>query len=111
MPAGHARHAALQAAAGERTGAIRAIVTQIITIAGTVLLVFYILVLTSTLLPSLRVVITLVVLIGLIAWSLRRSFIRVYSKAQAALEETLKQPPPAGACREGCPIRAARSRS
>jgi CPA2 family monovalent cation:H+ antiporter-2 len=81
-----------KAAAGERTAAIQAIVTQVITIAGTVLLAFYVLVLTSTLLPSLRVLIPLMVLIALIAWLLRRSFIRVYSKAQAALQETMNQP-------------------
>lgn len=82
-----------KAAAGERTTAIQSIVTQVITIAGTVLLAFYVLVLTSTLLPSSRVLIALTVLIALIAWLLRRSFIRVYSKAQAALHETLSQPP------------------
>jgi len=82
-----------KAAAGERTAAIQAVVTQVITIAGTVLLAFYVLVLTSTLLPSLRVLIALLVLIALIAWFLRRSFIRVYSKAQAALQETMNQPP------------------
>jgi monovalent cation:H+ antiporter-2, CPA2 family len=82
-----------KAAAGERTTAIQAIVTQVITIAGTVLLAFYVLVLTSTLLPSVQVLIALMVLIGLIAWLLRRSFIRVYSKAQAAVQETLNQPP------------------
>ena len=32
------------------------------------------------------------VLIALIAWLLRRSFVRVYSTAQAALHETLNQP-------------------
>jgi CPA2 family monovalent cation:H+ antiporter-2 len=84
-------------AAGDRTVAIQTIVSQVITLAGTVLLGFYILVLTSTLLPSIRVLIVLIVLIGLIAWLLRRSFIRVYSKAQAALQETLNQPPPATA--------------
>ena len=83
-----------KAAAGERTAAIQSIVVQVITIAGTMLLVFYVLVLTSTLLPSLRVLIALMVLIALIAWLLRRSFIRVYSKGQAALHETLHQPPP-----------------
>ena len=81
-----------KAAAGERTAAIQAMVTQVITIAGTVLLAFYVLVLTSTLLPSLRVLIALTALIALIAWLLRRSFIRVYSKAQAALQETMNQP-------------------
>lgn len=83
-----------KAAAGERTTAIQSVVAQVITIAGTVLLGFYVLVLTSTLLPSLRVLIALVVLIALIAWLLRRSFSRVYSKAQAALKETLTQAPP-----------------
>jgi CPA2 family monovalent cation:H+ antiporter-2 len=81
-----------KAAAGERTTAIQAIVTQVITIAGTVLLAFYVLVLTSTLLPSWRVLGVLMVLSALIAWLLRRSFIRVYSKAQAALQETMNQP-------------------
>ena len=73
-----------KAAAGEGTSAIRAVVAQVITIAGTVLLAFYVLVLTSTLLPSLRVLIALMILIAIIAWLLRRSFIRVYSKAQTA---------------------------
>jgi CPA2 family monovalent cation:H+ antiporter-2 len=82
-----------KAAAGERATAIQAVVTQVITIAGTVLLAFYVLVLTSALLPSQRVLIALMVLIALIAWLLRRSFIRVYSKAQAALHETFNQPP------------------
>ena len=82
-----------KAAAGERTAAIQAIVAQFITIAGTVLLAFYVLVLTSTLSPSLRVLSALMVLIALIAWLLRRSFIRVYSRGQAALHETLNQPP------------------
>jgi CPA2 family monovalent cation:H+ antiporter-2 len=81
------------AAAGEKAGAIRSVVAQVIAIAGTVMLGFYVLVLTATLLPSLPVLITLILLIVLIAWLLRRSFIRVYSKAQAALQETLSQPP------------------
>lgn len=82
-----------KAAAGERTAAIQSIVAQVITIAGTTLLGFYVLVLTSTLLPSLRVLIVLLALIALIAWLLRRSFIKVYSKAQIALQETLSQEP------------------
>ena len=44
-----------KAAAGDRTTAIQAVVTRVITIAGTVLLAFYVLVCTSTLLPSLDV--------------------------------------------------------
>jgi len=38
--------------------------------------------------------IVLLAIIALIAWLLRRSFIRVYSKAQIALQETLNQVPP-----------------
>lgn len=84
-----------EAAAGEHTTAIRSIVTQVIAIVGTTVLGFYVLVLTSTLLPTFKVLLALLVLIGLIGWLLRRSFIRVYSKAQAALKETLTQPSPA----------------
>jgi CPA2 family monovalent cation:H+ antiporter-2 len=84
-----------EAAAGELTAAIRTIVAQVIAIVGTALLGFYVLALTSTLLPSFKILLILLVLVGLIAWLLRRSFIRVYSKAQAALQETLTQNPPA----------------
>lgn len=82
-----------KAAAGERAPAIRSVVAQFIPIAGTVILGFYVLALTSTLLPALNVVIVLLFLVGLIAWLLRRTLIRVYSKGQAALQETLSQTP------------------
>jgi CPA2 family monovalent cation:H+ antiporter-2 len=81
------------AAAGERTAAIRAVVAQSIPIAGTVALGLLVLALSSALLPTFKVLIVLLVLVGLISWLLRRSFINVYSKAQVALQETLAQPP------------------
>jgi CPA2 family monovalent cation:H+ antiporter-2 len=81
------------ALAGKRTAAIRSIVAQVIAIAGTAGLAFYLLVLTSTLLPTFRVLVLMLALAALIAWLLRRFFIRIYSKAQAALQETLTQPP------------------
>jgi len=83
-----------KAAAGERAAAIQSVVAQVITVAGTLLVAFYVLVISSPLLPSLRVLIALMALIALIAWLLRRSFIRVYSKAQAALKEPFAHPPP-----------------
>ncbi|MDB6039092.1 MAG: sodium/hydrogen exchanger [Verrucomicrobiales bacterium] len=83
-----------QAAAGERTAAIRSVVAQVIPIAGTAVLGFYVLVLTSALLPGLEVLMVLLLLVALVAWLLRRSFIKVYSQAQAALQETFAQPPP-----------------
>jgi monovalent cation:H+ antiporter-2, CPA2 family len=82
-----------QAAAGERTAAIRSVVAQVIPIAGAVALGLFVLVLSSTLLPSFKVLIVLLVIVGLVAWRLWSSFIRVYSKAQVALQETLAQPP------------------
>ena len=80
-------------AAGERTAAIRALVAQVVPIAGTIALGLYILVLSSTLLPSFKVTLTLILIVAFIAWLLWRSFIRVYSKAQIALQETFAQPP------------------
>jgi len=82
-----------QAAAGNRTEAIRTVVASVVPIAGTVALGLFILVLSSTLLPPLNVLLVLLVISGLIAWLLWRSFIKVYSKAQVALLETFAQPP------------------
>jgi K+:H+ antiporter len=82
-----------EAAAGERAPAIRAFVAQAVPIAGTVILGIYVLVLSAALLPPLNVLIVLLALVGLIAWLLWRFFIRVYSKAQFALQETLAQQP------------------
>lgn len=82
-----------ESAAGERTAAIRAVVAQVIPISGTVALGLYVLILCSALLPTVKVMVVLLLLAGIISWSLRRSFIKVYSKAQVALEETFAQQP------------------
>lgn len=82
-----------ESAAGERTAAIRAVIAQVIPIAGTVILGLYIIVLSSTLLPTVKVMVGVVLAAGIISWLLRRSFIKVYSKAQVALEETFAQQP------------------
>jgi CPA2 family monovalent cation:H+ antiporter-2 len=91
-------------AAGTRTTAIRSIIAQFVAIVGTAVLGFYVLVLTSALLPSLRVLVILLALAALIAWLLRRSFIKVYSRAQAALQETLTQPPPPNPAAHALPV-------
>ncbi len=83
-----------EAAAGERTAAYRAIVAQVIPLAGTVGMGLLVLVLSSTLLPTFNVMIVLLVVVALVAWWLWRSFVRIYSKAQFALQETLAQKPP-----------------
>jgi CPA2 family monovalent cation:H+ antiporter-2 len=50
-------------------------------------------VLSSALLPTFKVLIVLLVIVAFITWLLWHSFIKVYSKAQIALKETLAQPP------------------
>ena len=81
------------AAAGERTTAIRAVVAQIVPIAGTIAMGLLVLVLSSALLPTFKVLVGLLLVVGIITWLLWKSFIKVYSKAQIALKETLAQPP------------------
>src|SRR5205085_3515432 len=83
-----------KAKAGERTAAIRDLVAQSVLIAGVFVLLLYLLVLSSTLLPPLKVLIVLVCIVALVAVLLRRSFIKLYSRAQLALRETLSQTPP-----------------
>jgi len=80
------------AAAGERAIAIQAIVAQVVPIAGTVTLGLFTLVLSSALLPPFKVMIVLSVIVALVTWLLWRSFIKVYSKAQITLKETLERP-------------------
>lgn len=84
--------------AGEHTGTIRAIVTHVVTIAGTAMLGLYALALTSSILPAPNVLLVLVIIVALVAWLLRRSFVRLYSTGQVALMQTFAQPadpPPA----------------
>lgn len=80
--------------AGERAAAIRAIVSNGVPIVGSMALGLFVLVLSSTLLPPLNVLLVLMVVVGLIAWLLWRSFIKVYSKGQVALRETFAHAPP-----------------
>lgn len=82
-----------EAAAGARTAAIRAVVAQVVPVAGMVVLGLVVLVLSSALLPTFNLMLVLLVIVGLITWLLWRSFIKVYAKAQTALQETFTQQP------------------
>jgi CPA2 family monovalent cation:H+ antiporter-2 len=82
-----------QKSAGVRAPMIRAIVAQVVPIGGSAILGLYVVVLSSTLLTSWKALVILLGLAGLLSWVLRRTFIRVYSKAQNALTDTLSQPP------------------
>lgn len=52
-----------------------------------------VLVLSSALLPSWEILVVLLLLVAAVTTLLWRSLIRIYSKAQLALEETFAQPP------------------
>jgi monovalent cation:H+ antiporter-2, CPA2 family len=82
-----------KANAGERTTAIRELIAQSVLIAGAAVLILYVLVLSSTLLPSLEILLVLLVIVALVTWLLWRSFIKMYSQAQFALRETFSQVP------------------
>ncbi len=66
---------------------------QVIPIAGTVFQGLYVVILSSALLPTVRVMLVLLLLAAITGWLLRRSFIKAYAKAQVALRETLSHPP------------------
>jgi CPA2 family monovalent cation:H+ antiporter-2 len=82
------------ATAGARTAAIRAVVAQVVPIVGTVVLGLYIVVLSAAILPSVKVFFALLLIAAILSLVLRRSFIKVYAKAQFALHETLSKAPP-----------------
>jgi len=93
-----------RARAGEHAEAIRNVVSHAVPLAGLAGLVVYGLALSSTLLPPWEILIVLFGVVGLLTWLLWKSSIRVYSKAQVALEESLAEtqieapestPPPA----------------
>lgn len=83
-----------EAAAGERTAAIRAVVAQAIPVAGTVILALFVIVLSSALLTTFKVFLVMLLVTGFISYTLRRSFIKAYATAQVALHETLAHPAP-----------------
>ncbi|MEA3212544.1 MAG: monovalent cation:H+ antiporter-2, family [Chthoniobacter sp.] len=82
-----------QAAAGENTTALRAIVSSIVLIAGYLGLLLFLLLLCSAILPSWNVLLVLALVLIAAVVLLRRSFIQIHSKAQIALRETLSQSP------------------
>ncbi len=81
--------------AGRHTEAIRALVAHIVPSVGLVALAVFGLAVSSALLPAPRELVALLVVVGVLAAVLWRRAIRVYSRAQIALEETFAHPPPA----------------
>ena len=83
-----------KATAGEQISVLRPIITNTIFTLGCVGLAVFILLLSSTILPPWNVLLVLVLVLIAGAILLRRSFIRLYAKAEIALRETLATPPP-----------------
>lgn len=77
-----------------RATVIQNVIANTVPLAGVVCLGLLLLVLSRALLPSWRILIVLLLVILGVAVLLWRSFIKVYSKAQNALEATFAQPPP-----------------
>jgi len=79
--------------AAQNTDSYRAIITTTIVLAGYVGLMPFLFMLSATIMPSTRVLIVLAVILIAAIIIFRRSFIRIYSRAQAALHDTFAQPP------------------
>jgi CPA2 family monovalent cation:H+ antiporter-2 len=82
-----------RAAGGANTDAYRTIISTTIFAAGCLGLLPFILMLSSTILPSWNMLLALALLVAIAVVFLRRTFIRLYSRAQAALHETLAESP------------------
>jgi CPA2 family monovalent cation:H+ antiporter-2 len=86
--------AAMRLGRGARATAVQAIIAHTVLAAGVIGLGLLMLLLSSTILPTGRVSVLLLLILAAITAVLWRTFIRVYSRAQIALEETFAQPPP-----------------
>jgi monovalent cation:H+ antiporter-2, CPA2 family len=73
---------------------VQTIVTRSILIGACIALGIVLLVLSSTILPSGKAFLLLVAIVAMITMLMWRSFVRVYSKAQVSLRDTLHQLPP-----------------
>jgi CPA2 family monovalent cation:H+ antiporter-2 len=79
-----------QVAGKDMTG-VRSMVATVVPGAGSVVLGMFVLVLSSTLLPSFKVLVVMLAIAGVLAWLMWRSFSRVYTSAQASLIDTFAQ--------------------
>ena len=82
-----------RAAAGKNTDPLRAVVSNTILVAGCLALIPFVLALSSAILPSRKVLLVLALIVAAAVVILRRNFIRLHARAQAALADTLAHPP------------------
>jgi CPA2 family monovalent cation:H+ antiporter-2 len=82
-----------RASAGENTANIRTVVSGVIFVAGCAGMLFYLLLLSSAVLPSWNLLIVLALVLAATAFLLRRAFMKVHARAQFALQTTLNEAP------------------
>jgi CPA2 family monovalent cation:H+ antiporter-2 len=77
--------------AGKNAGPLRAFISAAALTTGTAALLIFILMLSSAILPPWNVLLVLIIVLIVAAFPLRRTFSRIYAKAQIALRETLSE--------------------
>ncbi|CAN5510201.1 cation:proton antiporter [soil metagenome] len=80
------------AVAGEKAPALQSIISTVITIGGTIALILFLLVLSTAILPSGKILLLLIVVVAVAGFLLYRSSVKVYANAQFALYDTFAQP-------------------
>jgi len=78
--------------AGSRAPALQSFIANVITVAGTGVLILILLLLSSVLLPSLNVLILVLVIVAVSGFLLYRKSVKLYAGAQYALHDTFAQP-------------------
>jgi CPA2 family monovalent cation:H+ antiporter-2 len=74
---------------------LRSLVANVILAAGSVVVMLVLVLLSSAILPSWKLLIAQALIVAATTILLRRSFTKLYAKAQFALQDTLSQPPAA----------------
>ncbi len=82
-----------QKAGGENTPALRSVIANTILTVGCLAVMLLLLLLSSAILPSWKLFIAQALIVAASAILLQRSFTRLYSRAQFALQQTLNEPP------------------
>ncbi|MCC7193774.1 MAG: cation:proton antiporter [Phycisphaeraceae bacterium] len=85
-----------RAAAGEHTAVIRAVITNVLVVAATLGLVLLLIALSAAILPPWPVMIVLALGLSGLVVLMWRQFVKLYAKAQVALQATLEEKPSSG---------------
>ena len=87
-----------------RAAGVQAIIANTIPLGGAAVMGLVLLVLSAALLPSWRILLAVMLVVAAVTALSWRGFIRIYSKAQVALQETFAQPPPSRDLEKPAPL-------